>query len=498
MQVFAIQNVLYYNKIVKKFVILLLFLVFLAHFSLFAARSSYDFTIYKTADNSVMGVSGDKLGLDVTGYFFFGSNSTNGGYFRFGVQTPFDTILGYLNLLDEKGISKKEEEEISDNKEQIPPVDNDMGEDTIFPPENTGESGNDFPLDSIDIPTINPPSLDDPTLNPIEENILPPSLDNNSDSGIKVDVPPIIIDDISHDSISLPENDSNIFLNQEEEITVSSPNLDEIINTSPSFDLDNINIDSSNIFDSVISMDQSNDLPAMDIDSILPNTGNDILDITLGETIDSITDINDSSNNDYLPPNSEINTSNDITMDNGESELNPPQQNTVVKASTRNDSFKKEWRMLFTLGPAKRRFMGEKAMVYLGYGLSGDIGHRVELEKDTKLSVISSYAILGADLDFGMRYNIENNTTIRVGAHFTTSLIGVMMQSKFDTNHNIVYKNLDIYGYSLTGKGIFETLQARGYIMLAVSFGYKNNSFYNYSNNTSDLGGGIIIGKEDV
>ena len=59
-----------------------------------------------------MGVKEDKLGLDITGYMFIGEGNTEGLYFRIGVQTPFDTILGYLNLFNDD-ISKNENESSS-------------------------------------------------------------------------------------------------------------------------------------------------------------------------------------------------------------------------------------------------------------------------------------------------------------------------------------------------------------------------------------------------
>ena len=95
---FDVQSVLYYTDRVRKKLVLLLAVILLIYFPLSSKASSYDLTIYKTADNSVMGVKEDKLGLDITGYMFIGEDSTEGLYFRVGVQTPFDTILGYLNL----------------------------------------------------------------------------------------------------------------------------------------------------------------------------------------------------------------------------------------------------------------------------------------------------------------------------------------------------------------------------------------------------------------
>ena len=90
--------------------------ILLICFPLSSKASSYDLTIYKTADNSVMGVKEDKLGLDITGYMFIGEGNTEGLYFRIGVQTPFDTILGYLNLFNDY-ISKNENELVSKETE---------------------------------------------------------------------------------------------------------------------------------------------------------------------------------------------------------------------------------------------------------------------------------------------------------------------------------------------------------------------------------------------
>ena len=116
----------------------------------------------------------------------------------------------------------------------------------------------------------------------------------------------------------------------------------------------------------------------------------------------------------------------------------------------------------------------------------------VEVEKDTKYSVTTSYSVLGADLDFGMRYTLKTNTTIRVGVHFTASLLGARWQTVMNTREEQIFSNLDIYGYALSEKGIFETLNGKGYIMLAATFGDKRKTTYNYSNTASKIGGGTI------
>ena len=129
----------------KKLVILSLSLLFLL-FSLEANDSPYDLTIYPTADNSVMGVLGDKLGLDMTGYMFIGEGTERGLYFRVGVQTPFDTILGYLNLFNNE-ISTQDKTDSKENKEtenrnDPPALDGEelspsVSDNPSLPPENT-------------------------------------------------------------------------------------------------------------------------------------------------------------------------------------------------------------------------------------------------------------------------------------------------------------------------------------------------------------------------
>ena len=61
-----------------------------------------------------------------------------------------------------------------------------------------------------------------------------------------------------------------------------------------------------------------------------------------------------------------------------------------------------------------------------------------------------------------------------------------------NTREEQIFSNLDIYGYALSEKGIFETLNGKGYIMLAATFGDKRKTTYNYFITTSKIGGGTI------
>lgn len=433
---FDVQSVLYYTDRVRKKLVLLLAVILLIYFPLSSKASSYDLTIYKTADNSVMGVKEDKLGLDITGYMFIGEDSTEGLYFRVGVQTPFDTILGYLNLFkndvstsgdkDNTGSSEKENEI---NKEETVLDDAALSDDTLTSLPDTLTSSLANPIESVIIDTSESPIINIPES---------PIIDKNNS--------PII--DITGKDESTSDQESNI----KKDTTLEAPILDNLTKN-----------------DSPLNQEM-------------------MKDTTLEE---------DSSSEVVEEPDKKEETKEEIDVGEGKATIDSP-QGTAIKGSATKNSFNKEWRLLFTFGPANRRFMGESAIVYLGYGLSGDIGHKVEVEKDTSFTINTSYAVLGADLDFGMRYNLRDSSSIRVGVHFTASLIGVKSQTVLNTQEEEISTNIDIYGYSLSKRGIFETLRGKGYIMLATALGFRKNVTYNYSNTTDKIGGGTITVTQNV
>ena len=444
----------------KKLVILSLSLLFLL-FSLEANDSPYDLTIYPTADNSVMGVLGDKLGLDMTGYMFIGEGTERGLYFRVGVQTPFDTILGYLNLFNNE-ISTQDKTDSKENKEtenDPPALDGEelspsVSDNPSLPPENTivlpGDTLQDMGNLDINLPDTSTPIIDGSQIGGGDVGISTPSLPE-TDSGLHSDggtigIPntstPIVGDTAQGGGITMDIPDSSLSGNGSE-------------NTGGTLDIPSF---------STGDAEESTKAP----------------DVTPQESVGGAGENSD----DTIEGEESGGSQEEITVGSDGSNIES-NKGTVVKGSTTNNNFKKEWRLLVTLGPAYRRFMDENGLVYLGYGISGDFGHKVEVEKDTKYTVTTSYSVLGADLDFGMRYTLKTNTTIRVGVHFTASLLGARWQTVMNTREEQIFSNLDIYG-------IFETLNGKGYIMLAATFGDKRKTTYNYSNTASKIGGGTI------
>ena len=78
---------------VKKILLfsVLVFLFLLPSYAL--SFPAYDFTFYKTTDETLTSFNRNNVGIDVTGYGFVGNEATRGIYLRIGIQTPLKTLL---------------------------------------------------------------------------------------------------------------------------------------------------------------------------------------------------------------------------------------------------------------------------------------------------------------------------------------------------------------------------------------------------------------------
>ena len=84
----------------KKVPLLSLFMLLsvLLHGAIFPG---YDFTFFETvSSDSLMSLDGDNLGLDYTGYGFFGGEARTGIYLRLGVQAPYSSLLSIFSIDD--------------------------------------------------------------------------------------------------------------------------------------------------------------------------------------------------------------------------------------------------------------------------------------------------------------------------------------------------------------------------------------------------------------
>ncbi len=166
---------------------------------------------------------------------------------------------------------------------------------------------------------------------------------------------------------------------------------------------------------------------------------------------------------------------------------------TTIETKKQDDITKTEWKLLFTIGPAYRKMMGPNAMVYLGLGASIQTQYLKEFSPNNGNYYSTTFAILGTDLDTGFRVSLLNSrTTVRIGAHFISEVLGVRKTSLFSSNKTEIDTNYDLYGYIAGKKGLIGSLYARGYIRLATTISEKTRDIYNYSNKTSTIGNGVI------
>ncbi len=152
-----------------------------------------------------------------------------------------------------------------------------------------------------------------------------------------------------------------------------------------------------------------------------------------------------------------------------------------------------KWKFLFSIGPAYRRTMGEDAFVYAGFGLttSTEFSHKFANNGDYTSSF---FIILSSDIDTGFKVRLTNTrTSIRIGFHSITNIIGYSEEKTFNENNVITTDNIDLYGYIAGRYGIIGATKARGYTRLATTISDSRSERYNYTNTTPLIGKGKLV-----
>ncbi len=165
------------------------------------------------------------------------------------------------------------------------------------------------------------------------------------------------------------------------------------------------------------------------------------------------------------------------------------------KKSTLSDTT--QWKFLFSMGPAWRSTMGDNAIVYGGLGFTVTTEFKNSFNEDGSAYTSNFYAMLSLDIDAGFRVGLKySRTTIRIGVHAITNLIGFNDNRSYAENGGESVKNIDFYGYIAGKNGIMGTTHGQGYIRLATTFTEKKRNVYNYSNRTSIVGRGTLTKSE--
>ncbi len=172
------------------------------------------------------------------------------------------------------------------------------------------------------------------------------------------------------------------------------------------------------------------------------------------------------------------------------------EMNSSVQDGARNVTKKEKidpskWKFLLTLGPAWRNMMDTNAMVYAGLGFSVSTDYINDFTYENGDYYSSFSAVIGTDLDAGFRIGLSGSkTTIRIGVHFITDLIGFSSLKVYDRDRIVISTENSIYGYIAGEKGVASATVGRGYIRLAKTINEKKKVRYNYSNRTEKVGGG--------
>ena len=165
-------------------------------------------------------------------------------------------------------------------------------------------------------------------------------------------------------------------------------------------------------------------------------------------------------------------------------------ESTVKKKESVNPS---KWKFLLTAGPAWRSMLNDNAMVYAGLGLSVSTEYINDFTYESGDYYSSFSAVLGADMDAGLRIGLRNSsTTIRIGVHFIIDLLDYSQLKIYDRDHLEISAESSLYGYIAGKKGIAAATTGRGYIRLAKTINEKRKVRYNYSNTTGKVGGGAV------
>ena len=166
-------------------------------------------------------------------------------------------------------------------------------------------------------------------------------------------------------------------------------------------------------------------------------------------------------------------------------------ESTVKKKESFNPT---KWKFLLTAGPAWRSMLNDNAMVYAGVGLSVSTEYINDFTYENGDYYSSFSAVLGTDMDAGFRIGLSNSsTTIRIGVHFMTDLLGYSRLSVYDGNHLEISAENALYGYIAGKKGIAAATTGRGYIRLAKTINEKRTVRYNYCNTTDKVGAGSVV-----
>ena len=125
----------------------------------------------------------------------------------------------------------------------------------------------------------------------------------------------------------------------------------------------------------------------------------------------------------------------------------------------------------FALGPSFRKFIGDDAIWYMGMGASSELGYTGRSMSTSMTKHISLSVALGVEADMGIRIDVSENTTMRIGARaeYTLVILNIEKEQQQDGSES-PRSTISLIPNMFLPLKEKEKMQAYGYISLGHTF----------------------------
>ena len=175
----------------------------------------------------------------------------------------------------------------------------------------------------------------------------------------------------------------------------------------------------------------------------------------------------------------------------GKDETQPSDEEDVTITTGDEDiDLSNEFRFTLILGPAVRYVFSPSFDAYAGIGFKVE-EHIITVDDPSSAYKSTSYGTqLAVDCDMGVKFNIENNTSVRIGIYSTFEVLSYnYMVNSWDGKED--YTTSDIRLNIIASGDAREPLSAVGYISLGKTFSSSNvETVYRYEITSSIPGTG--------
>lgn len=171
----------------------------------------------------------------------------------------------------------------------------------------------------------------------------------------------------------------------------------------------------------------------------------------------------------------------------------------LVTGSSSQESLKSEYRLTFILGPALRHVFTPYLDLYAGIGPKLEEYITVDSDRLSTARVTTYDTVLALDFDIGVKFNLGDNTSCRIGVYSTYELLSYTYSTTDDADGRRMTSTSDIHLNAIATGESRIPLSAIGYISMGTTFSSSmRTSIYRYETTSPEIGQGesVIIGQE--